>query len=72
MQAKSTDDYLPRLNFSRWKLKDTKANKTFPVDVLFLDEASLMFDIHNSHLWFYGNSQVPTTHAYENMFSINV
>ena len=63
MQAKTTDDYLPLLNFSLWNLKETAANKIFPVDVLFFDEATFMFDIHNSHLWAHGNSQVPTTHA---------
>ena len=56
------NSYILRLKISYRYLEQTAGNLTYHVDVLFTDEAtytrSLMFMIHNSHLWVYNNPTV--------------
>lgn len=70
------NDYLPRVNFARWCLRQVEEDEQFVKRVLFTDEASFtrsgVFNTHNLHSWQQENPHEVHRFRYQHRFSVNV
>lgn len=76
VQELSPDDFLSRINFSRWFVQRCQLQAHFPRFVLFTDESCFtregVFNSRNSHVWAEENPHAIRSAKFQHKFSVNV
>lgn len=69
-QELTPNDYVPRLQFSRWLLENWQRN------IIWTDESTFtrvgMYNQHNTHLWMHENPHACRVDSFQHRFSVNV
>ncbi|GFW83395.1 DUF4817 domain-containing protein [Trichonephila clavipes] len=76
VQALELGDYNKRMDFARWFLHESNADRNFAASVLFTDEATFslegVMNFHNLHTWADENPHAIRPHGAQRKCSINV
>ncbi|GFX97103.1 DUF4817 domain-containing protein [Trichonephila clavipes] len=76
VQALELGDYSKRMNFARWFLHESNAERNFAASALFTDEATFslegVMNFHNLHTWADENTHAIRPHGAQRKCSINV
>ncbi|GFX01191.1 uncharacterized protein TNCV_4581571 [Trichonephila clavipes] len=76
VQAVELGDYNKRMDFARWFLHESNADRNFAASVLFTDEATFslegVMNFHNLHTWADENPHTIRPHGAQRKCSINV
>ncbi|GFV72290.1 uncharacterized protein LOC103512048 [Trichonephila clavipes] len=76
VQALELGDYTKRMDFARWFLHESNADRNFAANVLFTDEVTLslegVMNFHNLHTWADGTPHAIRPHGAQRKCPINV
>ena len=76
VQGLTVNDYIPRVNFSRWLLDQSLIFPSFSSDILFTDEAQFtregIFNHQNQHHWTQANPHLTIERNHQHRYSVNV